>query len=220
MSQISPILLYWCVRSIPPVKQLSSMHMVLGWQHIFLLEDNWFGLIYSLYILCLCSEQMYTHVFMYYHCFIVWKTYCLNLLELQVLINHIMKYIWYITSVSKPWGKRKKKLFHAYVLGTFCSCSSLSHFSWLQSETQQMRADLFSTLQMCWNEFSHSPHRMLFLFTAVQIFSTSEDHGSKISQQATDILFPNLACGRRQKNCHLAGFTCKHHASGFYMKYV
>lgn len=62
-------------------------------------------------------------------------------------------------------------MLHAYVLGTFCSCSSLSHFSWLQSETQQMRADLFSTLQMCWNECSHSPHRMLFLFTAVQICS-------------------------------------------------
>lgn len=102
MGQISPILLYWYVRIIPPVKQLSSMHMVLGWQHIFLLEDNLFGLIYSLYILCLCSEQMYTHIFMYYHCFIVWKTYCLNLLKLTVLIKHIMKYIWYITSVSKP----------------------------------------------------------------------------------------------------------------------
>jgi len=35
----------------------------------------------------------------------------------------------------------------------------------------------------------------------------SEDRGSKINQQAADILFPNLACGRKQKICHLAGFT-------------
>lgn len=166
---------------------------------------------------------MYTHIFVCYHCSVAWKTYCLNLLKLPVLINHIMKYIWYITSVSKPWGGNEKKMLRAYVLGTFCSWSSLSHFSWLQSETQQMKADFFSTLQMCWNEFSHSPHRMLFLFTAVQICSTSEDQGSKISQQAADSLFPKLACGRRQKNCHLVGFTintCEHHATGFYIKYV
>lgn len=98
-----------CVRSNPPVKQLSSLHRVLGWQYIFLLEHNWFALIYSLYILCLCSEQMYSHIFMYYHCSIAWKTYCLNLLKLPVLIDRIMKYIWCITSVSKPWGGKEKK---------------------------------------------------------------------------------------------------------------
>lgn len=152
-----------------------------------------------MYILCLCSEQIVTHIFMCYPFFIVWKTYCLNLLEWPVLINHSMKYISYVTSVSKPWGKREKNLPHAYVLRKFCSCFSLSHFSWFQSKTLQTRADLFSTLQMCWNELSHNPHRMLFLFTEVQICSATEDRGSKISQQATDISFPNLTCRRRPK---------------------
>lgn len=199
------------------------MHVVLGWQHIFLLKGDWFGLICSLSILCLCSEQMHTHIFMCYPFFSVWKTYCLNLLEWPVVINHITKYIWCVPSVSKPWQNGKKKLPHAYVLGTFCSCFSLSHFSWLQSETRQTRTDLFSTLQMCWNEFSHSPHRMLFLFTEVQICSTTRDRGSKISQQARDISFPYLACRRRPKICHLPGFPqnrCKHHAGGFYIKYI
>lgn len=140
-----------------------------------------------------------THIFMCYHFSIEWKTYCLNLQEWPVVINHSLKHIWYVISVRKPWGKGKKKLPHAYVLGTFCSCFSLSHFSLFQLETLQMRADLFSTLQMCWNEFSHSPHRMLFLFTEVQICSTTEDRGSKISQQATDSWFPNLACRRPKK---------------------
>lgn len=64
---------------------------------------------------------------------------------------------------------------------------------------------------------------MLFLFAAAQICSTGEDHGSKINQQEEDILFPDLACGRRQKKCQLTGFklnTCEHHASGFYMKCI
>lgn len=127
-----------------------------------------------------------------------------------------------LLSVSHGGKAEKKSLMH--VLGTFCSCFSLSHFSWLQSETRQMRTDLFSTLQMCWNEFSHSPHRMLFLFAEVQICSTTEDRGSRISQQATDIPFPNLACRRRQKiNRHLPGFPLnwyKHHEGGFYKKYI
>ena len=164
--------------------------------------------IFIVYFVSVLRTNAHPHIYalLLFHCV---KNICSNLLEVPVLINHSIKYFWYIPSVSKPWGGKEKKSFMH--LGTICSCSSLSHFSWFQWETQQMRADLFSTLQMCWNEFSHSLYRMLFLFTAVQI--CSKKWGSWIKDQpAGSRYFISKSClWKKTKNLSL---------SRLYMKYI
>lgn len=74
-TQLSPILLYRCIRSIPPVKQLAIMYMVLGWQLIFLLEGIVLGeCIHCIFSICAQNKCIPTYkctTIVHYHCSIV-----------------------------------------------------------------------------------------------------------------------------------------------------